>query len=183
VKKLTYKKHEEWMVKMLKLIGSLILVMGSCALGFIYSNRLILRKRFLEQYLQFLNFLETQIIYSMDTPARILNKYKGSKEFEMFSSHCKKNLLKHELFSESWKKGLEQIKKEFGLTSADFDLINDFGQKLGTSDIEGQISHCELHKKLITNNFEEAAQEKKQKERLYITLGLAFGASLALVFL
>jgi stage III sporulation protein AB len=157
--------------------------MVSFAFGLIYANRLILRKQFLEQYLQFLNFVESQIAYSMDTPTRILNKYKGAKEFEIFSSHCKKKLLLHKLFSESWRESLEYIKKDFGLTNEDFSLLNDFGQKLGTSDIEGQIQHCELHKKLVINNFEEANKEKQQKEKLYITLGLALGSCLALIFL
>ena len=84
-------------------------------------------------------------------------------------------------FSDSWYAATNEICKDTGLTNEDINLINDFGIRLGESDVEGQVSHCKLNIKLMNEILELAKENKQKKGRIYIMLGAFSGIAIALM--
>ena len=56
-----------------------------------------------------------------------------------------------------------------------------FGEKLGKTDLEGQLSHIELYRALFQKQIKEAEDDAQKKSRLYRTLGIFGGVSAAIL--
>lgn len=86
-----------------------------------------------------------------------------------------------EEFHETWKRELLADGQGGALSREDIELLLDFGEKTGTSDLTGQIENCRLYQQLIGVRLEEARRFAREKGRLYMTLGLIGGMALALL--
>jgi stage III sporulation protein AB len=138
---------------------------------------------FWEQYLQFINFVQTQIGYVAISPCQIVKNYHAKNEINIFLN-CLKNELDFEgNFPRAWVNSVKKTKKELGLTEDDENVVLDFGEKLGSSDIRNQLKHCNMHIKFANDHLKEADCAKKEMSRLYLTLGAATGMGLSLLFM
>ncbi|MBR3290286.1 MAG: stage III sporulation protein AB, partial [Clostridia bacterium] len=70
-----------------------------------------------------------------------------------------------------------------GLSARDAELIRGFGERLGASDVAGQLAICEEYGKRLEEQREEARAGQREKSRLYSTLGLMGGLGAALLVL
>lgn len=68
-----------------------------------------------------------------------------------------------------------------GVTDRDAQLLGQFGECLGTSDVSGQLAACEEYGKRLEEQREEARAQQQEKSRLYGTLGLLGGLGAALL--
>lgn len=152
-------------------------------MGYLASHKLLMRKIFMEQYLQFIGFVQVQIGYAAISPYKIAKKYPARSEIGIFLEDLKQELACRENFPKAWSNSIKKTKREFGLTESDVDMILDFGEKLGTSDIRSQLKHCEVHTKLASEHLKEAERMKKEMSRLYLTLGITIGTGLSLLFI
>lgn len=170
---------------MLKLIGSIIIIAGTTAIGFTYSNIYLQRVRQLRDMQFALNMLETEIVYTA-TPliealfsvgekssniiknifsgmAETLREKKKSSVYDAFIYVC--NLLKEDIYFD---------KEEIG-------TISSFMQSLGNSDIDGQKKNFNITIKKL-EDFEKKAEEIRAKnQKLYRYLGLCFGALIVII--
>jgi stage III sporulation protein AB len=73
----------------------------------------------------------------------------------------------HKAWSEAVKKSV------FGNEEREIMLL--FGNMLGTSDINGQVSAIELYKKRLDNLFNELKTEYESKGRMYRSVGVLIG--------
>lgn len=158
-----------------------MLILSGTATGYMASHRLSMRVDFLSQYIKFILFCETQIRYSAIPIIEILNKQKESPVISSFIKNCINKMENKNTFSDSWHAASNEICRDTGLTREDISLINDFGIKLGESDIEGQVSHCKLNIKLMNKTLELAKENKQKKGRIYIMLGSFSGIAIALM--
>ena len=69
------------------------------------------------------------------------------------------------------------------LNHEDKALIAGFLNGLGSSDVEGQLAHCNLYQVRIENNLREAENRKNSLSRLYLSLGVLAGIAVAIVCL
>lgn len=159
---------------MLKLIGMLTLITTGSFLGFSKSKQLSNRVEFLEQYIRLLSYIETQIRYSSECLVDLLMSCEMDEKFS-FINCCLDKVANGVSFSKAWYYGVQKIPKETGLKCEDINLIANFGKGLGTSDIDGQVSHCELYKNLISENLSDARIQKQKKYKLYQMLGVCSG--------
>ena len=65
--------------------------------------------------------------------------------------------------------------------NSDKELLLGFGEKLGKTDLEGQLSHIELYRALFQKQIKEAEDDAQKKSRLYRTLGIFGGVSAAIL--
>ena len=165
---------------MLKLIGSIMLILSGTAVGYMASHRLSMRVAFLNQYIKFMSFCETQIRFSAIPIIEILKRQQDSPYISSFIKNCIKKMETNVAFPKAWVEATNEISKDTGLTTEDINLIKDFGISLGESDIEGQISHCRLNIKLMNDVLDSAIEDKKKKGRIYIMLGLFSGVAIVL---
>jgi len=61
--------------------------------------------------------------------------------------------------------------------------MQEFGEKLGTSNLESQVKLCKINIKLTESYLHEANEIKNKKSKLYVTLGISSGISLVLLLI
>lgn len=152
-------------------------------MGFVISRKLSMRVRFLQQYLQFISCIETEIRYSQRVLSEIISEYKNESEFKNFLIEVKENLKLRANFSDAWTESVHKIPNSYGLLKQDKELISEFGQELGSTDVDGQIALCSLNKSLISSILNAAKEEKTKKSKLYFMLGTSFGMCIAVILL
>ena len=86
-------------------------------------------------------------------------------------------------FSKMWQITIADFQKRWRLNGTDMALLRDFGDGLGTTDVEGQLSHIALYQGMFSKQQSGAEDDILQKSKLYKSLGLFAGVSAALMFL
>lgn len=137
----------------------------------------------MQQYLQFISCIETEIRYSQRVLSEIISEYKNESEFKNFLIEVKENLKLRANFSDAWTESVHKIPNSYGLLKQDKELISEFGQELGSTDVDGQIALCSLNKSLISSILNAAKEEKTKKSKLYFMLGTSFGMCIAVILL
>lgn len=161
-----------------------MLVSCGSAIGYTKAKMVSNRVLFIEQYLSMISYIRTQIRYSCEDIVSILERYEQINARSLsFVNKCIALCKKGEIFSESWNKSISSVEKGSGLKKEDIILIKDFGNGLGVSDVEGQMLHCELSEKLMSDRLNNARDEKNKKYRLYQLLGVSSGICIALIFI
>ncbi len=159
------------------------MIISSTMMGYLASHRLSSRVDFLRQYILFLNYIKTEVRYSAYTIYELLCRYKEESEFGSFIDECKYNIESGNYFNEAWSLCTKRLPKCNGLTNKDKELILEFGNNFGSSDVSGQIAYCDLNIDFIERTLQQAQEEKEKKSKLYLLLGLSFGISLVLFLL
>lgn len=133
-----------------------------------YKNRV----ETIEDFLSFINLVDTKVEYSVPI-TQIINDYISTHNNSEFFKDVLR--LKDDGMSlgEAWLKVCSDRKKEY--FGADIKLINDFGTMLGNSDAHNQHELCCMYKILFRENLDIAKSESNSKGRLFVRLGI-FGA-------
>lgn len=160
---------------MLKLWGSVFIivagVMTGCKVGERYTNGLKLQKKLLSLYNEIAIVLE----YSFMTFGEIISRLNESGEYSELSflniGTDRINIRQAVLDSISeWDADIEESSRK--------NLVS-FFTKLGTTDIQGQISYAQLaaaRQQQIINNVEKKYMQKTSLSRTFGALGGAFAA-------
>ena len=82
-------------------------------------------------------------------------------------------------FHAVWRRETAHLPAE--LTERDRDLICQFGENLGASDVAGQLALCEEYGGRLEEQRVQARAEQSEKSRLYGSLGLLGGLAAALL--
>ena len=147
--------------------------------GFIKSQRLYKRRDFIKNFIVFLDSLATNIRYSNDELSVILSKSEDFFGNNLYNSFKELN----GAFFERWKKAVINISDGYYLKHDDKQLLCSFGEKLGITDVEGQLKHIELYKGLAGAHLDDSKNEIAQKSRLYKTMGFFVGAVASLIII
>lgn len=147
------------------------------------SIKISSRVKLLETIILFLEQIKTSIRFNSSQLPRIIVNMSGREEFRslIFLAECKENLDKKIPFPLAWARGVEASLNAGNISRQEKDLLLSFGQGLGTTDIEGQLSNCDVYIELFSNMLLKARQEKEIKGRLYTTLGLLSGLGTAIL--
>ena len=148
----------------LKILGAALISCSGFSIGCMYVQRLKLRLDFLREFSVFLSSLSTAVRYRSADIAVLVNDYSRP-------------------FSQMWQSSIADFKKRRCLSNADMALLKEFGEGLGTTDVEGQLSHIALYQGLFSKQQSDAEDDIIQKSKLYKSLGLFGGVSAALMFL
>lgn len=70
-----------------------------------------------------------------------------------------------------------------GMKKSDIELIADIGKKLGTSDLDGQVSTVMLQRSELEAAISYAEEEYAKKAKLYRSLGALTGAFVAIMLI
>ncbi|MFU2362789.1 MAG: stage III sporulation protein AB, partial [Clostridiales bacterium] len=82
---------------------------------------------------------------------------------------------------EAWRKALLISKNN--LNKEDVATIQNLSRLLGQTDIEGQISEVEVVNNFLTVQLENASEERRKNEKMYRTLGLVTGLTIAIILI
>lgn len=164
---------------MFKIIGCIMIVFSSTMAGFSKSQKLYNRRDFLNSFLMFLNFMSTSIRYNASDIEILISMCSGDFA-EVISNAVSENNFS---LPKKWINGINSIPKSYSLTYRDKQMMFDFGEKLGTTDVEGQIKHIEMYVQLAENQKQNAEKEIADKSKIYKALGFFAGISIALIII
>lgn len=142
------------------------------------ARKLGVRVTQLEKFLAFLSCARTEIRYSALPVEQVVEKHGGGL---CFLTLCAKYCRQGESFPAAWQKGVEEGTRGLGLQPKDLELIQEFGNGFGATDLEGQLSHCQLYIDLVGGELSQAKEEKAKKSKLYFMLGIFGGLAAALL--
>lgn len=83
----------------------------------------------------------------------------------------------------SWKIAISNIPLSYGITLDDKRLINQFGVKLGATDIDGQIDHCEYFKNAFIEKADSIKFDYDSKSKVYRSLGFFGGLAVSIILI
>lgn len=167
---------------MLRLIGAaLIFLAGSCT-GIAASAALNRRVSAFEQMERLVVFVQTQIRYSAAPIWKIIRQAAGGEFSRLsFLQDAAARMEQGEAAAKAWKNAIVAHRDDNVFTKEDFDLLIGYGSGLGSSDIAGQLLHCETYRELFRDRLQKARAEAQTKGKLYMTLGVAGGIGVALL--
>lgn len=147
-------------------------------MGFLEAYKLRLRVEYLEHFLQFILAVQTEIQFSAFPVRQLVARHRGElRLLDLCDTYCSQG----EEFPQAWQRAAIQGTKGNGLTKKEIQLMADFGARLGSTGVAGQLSHCEMAAQLFRTQIEEARQDKGKKSKLYAMLGIFSGTAMALV--
>lgn len=166
---------------MIKFVGILVIIFSTSFAGCYFSaavkNRVIMLKKLnymLEEILLLLRY-RSATVYEI---AETLAADGRFAEFEFLKSIAGGD----KPFRESWREAVYACDIR-GMKKSDTELIADIGNKLGTSDLEGQIGMVTLQREELKAAISAAEEECAKKAKLYRSLGVLTGAFISIMLL
>lgn len=162
----------------MRFVGIFLVSLLPALLGFSMASRLSRRIAVLNELKLLISEIKEQIRYSSREICPLLKMIGGKG--------CYSNLLfLNELTDDGvWNPRLKDDDLlSCGLCKEDLSAVKNFFLGLGTSDTEGQISHCELYFAELTKMAGEAERLQSDKGRLYRTLGMIGGIGVAIMLI
>lgn len=155
-----------------------------CA-GIYASTGLSRRAASLERFGRLIDYIETQIRYTAAPVKEIIAKTASADEFSSLSflKTASENIKSGKRPDEAWTGAVQSEGESCGFNASDRELLLNFGRDLGKSDVEGQLSHCEAFHRLFEDRLQTARSDVRIKGKLYMTLGVTGGLSVALLLL
>lgn len=170
---------------MLKILGSLIVVIAAGGIGLIYSGMYVERVRQIREMQYALQILETEMIYSALPLGEALeftsNKSSSAiaglldEMAKILKSRAKDNV--YDAFKEAYRLKKDQLC--FG--KEEIDVLEAFVQSLGNSDIEGQKKNFNITIKKLEELEKKAETTRVKNERLYRYLGVCTGLLIVII--
>lgn len=157
---------------MLKILGLSLISLSVASIGFLYSERLIFRKRYLEQFVLFAKNLTNEM------------RSRNSNVISIFSDVTVKELKFLKNITKEDFSNVESIKdkvRSAGVFSEDNGTVTAFLVKLGTSDLEGQRIHCEYYANVFADKCREAEKLITEKGKPARILGVLGGLALFII--
>ena len=153
--------------------------------GSYLSQILTMRVKTLKELSMMLSDMKNLFEYSCPTlnDMIIALSQKRSLDNLSFLKDCAIRLKNKEPFPSAWSCALINNRARLKIKSDVFNLLLSFGEDLVTTALEGQISICEMHKKLIDESLNYAQTNAQKYSKLLAPLGLLLGAAAAVMLI
>lgn len=150
-------------------------------LGYVMSDRLKMQTEFFEELSCFAVSLKIKIRFSSDTLAQLIGSSGSFVRISPLLEVSLQELKKGESFHKAWQTASEKAARLYYLGEDDKRMLIGFGDGLGVSDTEGQMSHIELYTHLIEERLEKSQKETERKSKVYRLLGILGGMAAAVL--
>ena len=159
---------------MFRIIGVLLVCTSVASIGFIYYEHLVFRKRYLERLTLFSKNCANEMRSQHESIFNIINAY-SVKELKFFKEINKDSI--------NDKEALNVIMENAKIHNDDRDLIIDFLQRLGISDIISQKTLCDYFSDKFLSMTSVATKEVDEKGKLLRSLCLLLSAALFIILI
>ncbi|HHW31754.1 MAG TPA: stage III sporulation protein AB [Clostridiaceae bacterium] len=172
---------------MLKFLASIMIIASSSILGYSISREYSRRPAQLRELQILMQIFENEIRFLSSVLASAFEKlYKTSNsEVREFFIETIKNLESSGGYGakEAWEKAVRDNIKNTSLNNEDQEILLQFGNILGSTDKDGQISNIRHLISRLKIQEEKAEEMRKKNESLYRKLGLLGGLAIVIVLL
>lgn len=169
-------------MKMIKFIGIITVISISAFAGLYFSSSLKNRVVMLKKLNYMLDEIMIMLRYRSATVYEIAEALAADERFTEFEFLGSIKQEGEKPFRDSWCEAAEKCRL-FGLKKSDTELICDIGKKLGTSDLDGQMSVIKLWQAEVTSAISSAESEYASKAKLYRTMGVLIGAFISIMLI
>lgn len=158
-----------------------VTVLFGAATGIWFSKRLKERERFMSSVILLINELTVQIKYTNTEIGVMLKTASQNEAYRnlLFIAACE-NISENGDFHPLWNDG---VKKQPYLTPTDRELLFALGDRLGETDLDGQLSFLELTCEMLKRQQQEASENYRKKGRMYRSVGLLCGLAAGIMVL
>lgn len=165
-----------------KIILLISIVIASTFLGILFSKKYSNREKELKEMKSALNIFATKIKFTYEPIPNVFleisNKI-GGNVGQIFARASSR--MKEESAGEAWINAFSDIKNN--LLEEDITILKNLGRLLGQTDVEGQVSEIEVVIQFLDTQLENARQEKLKNEKMYRTLGVVSGLTIAIILI
>jgi len=159
---------------MIKILGSVMIVIASSWLGFLSAKQLILRVKQLQELQLAFQLLEAEIMYAA-TPLPQALKRVGEKinlPIAQLFINCTEILQENigVTADQAWQQAVKEVRPQTALKLDDQEVLINFGKHLGKSDREHQKKNLQLAQKQLKLAIKDslAIKDAKVKQRRYL---------------
>jgi stage III sporulation protein AB len=172
---------------MLKLIASIMIITSSGILGHLIAKEYSKRSGQLKELQILMQIFENEIRFLSSILVNAFEKmYKASKsEVKEFFRDTIKNLECPGGYGaqEAWERAVRENIKKTSLNKEDEEILLRFGNILGSTDKDGQISNIRHLISQLKIQEQKAEEMRKKNESMYKKLGLLGGIAIVIVLL
>lgn len=165
---------------MLKFICMAVIVLSTTFAGTYFSSALKNRVITLRSINYMLEEIYVMLRYRSATVYEIAEALSRDDRFSEFRFLREISFSSGRSFQQSWCEAVEKHSL-YGIKKSDAEILMSIGRKLGTSDLEGQISTIQLQRAELESAISAAEDEYSRKARLYRSLGVLTGAFIAIM--
>ena len=167
----------------MKLLGALLILMGTSSIGFITAQKIILRPKQLQQLKTALEMLKTEIDYGI-TPLPIafekLANNLATPISDIFLT-AKENIGAGQVAQVAWENAVSIHISKLALVKKDQEMLLEIGYNLGNSNSSDQIRHLNLAQEKINHLYQEAVKEEEEKVKLWRYCGVLIGLLIVII--
>lgn len=173
------------MICLLKLIALILIVLSFSLAGRYFALLEKKREETLRSILLMVSVTETQLRYARLPVGDLLGILCENKALNRlgFLKACRELLCFGHSFSYAWKKSIEQNTELKKLLPEAYESLVALGGEIGATDLEGQLSRCEYHKRFFESILTQREEKSKRSAKLFPSLGLLLGVFAAIFML
>lgn len=167
---------------MIKITAIVFVAVGFALSGFYLASVYDKRAETIEDIVMILEVIQTGLRYACLPLSSLLASLENENKDSLgFLSECRKMMQSGVPFPESWRKSIENDKELCSLIHGALPHLIRFGESLGTTDLEGQLSCCEYYEHIFRKELEEKEEQSGKYSKLFPTLGIMLGISAAIL--
>ncbi|MFZ5353565.1 MAG: stage III sporulation protein SpoIIIAB [Bacillota bacterium] len=163
----------------IKLLGGILIIAASGLFGIALSNKYSCRPKDIRKLRTYLQMLETEIVYGATPLPYAFDSLaaKADREWVCFFSTISRNLIEGRYYNvkTAWEDAVDNELSEVYLNKEDRELMQSFGNILGSSDTEDQQKHFKLFYRQLEQQEQLADEDRKKNEKMYKSLGFLLG--------
>lgn len=169
----------------LKLAGGFLVILASSGLGICLARQWNEHLRTMEQLRKMIFLLKGEIVYAnapLDEAFGRTGRKSGGCLGELFVRVAgRMEAQTGELFYEIWKEETDRIPKASGLSQEEREHLKGFGEHLGYLDLAMQERTILLYLEQLDASILYLREHKREKSRLYTSLGIMGGIFLTII--
>lgn len=170
---------------MLKILGSVIVMISASIMGFYYGDTFYKRVKQLRAVQYAFNLLEAEIIYTSTPLGEAFKNVadKSNQPIKGLFENISELLSNKKLYDvqSAYKEAIKKYAKELYFEKEEMEVIASFINALGNTDLEGQKKNFNITSKKL-EGLEKTAEEKRQKnEKLFRYLGVCTGMLIVII--
>ncbi len=165
-----------------KIILLISIVVASTFLGILFSKKYSNREKELKEMKNALNMFSTKIKFTYEPIPSVFSDISqkiGGNVGQIFARSS--NRMKEENAGDAWINAFSDV--NCNLKEEDITVLKNLGRMLGQTDIDGQISEIEVVSEFLNTQIENARQERIKNEKMYRTLGIVGGLTIAVILI
>lgn len=167
---------------MIKILGSVMVVSSSILIGLVAKKSLKTRINTLESLIFFLEYLNSEISYSLENLPSIFKKF-NSVHITSFTDEIMLEMEKNDYsFNYIWINALKNLKAKTGLIE-EYDILIKLGLVIGKYSPKEQSLLIEQCSKQLEFEYNRLKKEYKNKSQIYSACSVSAGLLLVICFI